>query len=269
VIVNALSIAGTDPAGGAGIQADLKTFSALGAYGTAVVTALVAQNTREVTAVHQVPGAFVRAQLETLLDDVRIDTVKIGMLGSADVVDVVADVLARHRPRFVVLDPVLAATSGDRLLSAEATTVLVSKLLPKVDLVTPNLAEAAALLSEPPAVSEAEMRHQVGRLAELCPGVLLKGGHLPGGECVDLAWVDGQEARFAAPRMPTRNSRGTGCTLSSAVAALRPLRPDWRTAIGDAKADLTHALEAADVLDVGRGAGPVHHFHTMWSAGPG
>jgi len=268
VIVNALSIAGTDPAGGAGIQADLKTFSALGVYGTAAVTALVAQNTRGVTAVHQVPGAFVRAQLETLFDDVRIDTVKIGMLGSADVVDAVADSLAHHRPRFVVLDPVLAATSGDRLLTPDAVDVLLERLLPSVDLVTPNLAEAAALLHESPAANESEMHAQLVRLAGLCPGVLLKGGHLPGDECVDLLRIDGTDARFAARRVPTASSRGTGCTLSSAIAALRPRHRDWCTAVGAAKAYLTGALEGGAALDVGRGVGPVHHFYAMWPAAP-
>lgn len=269
MIVNALSIAGTDPVGGAGIQADLKTFSALGAYGTAVVTAVVAQSTRGVSAVHQLPGAFVAAQLETLLDDVRIDTVKIGMLGSADVVGAVADSLERHRPRFVVLDPVLAATSGERLLAADAVAVLRERLLPRVDLVTPNLMEAAVLLDEAPATDEAAMHAQLSRLLGLCPGVLLKGGHLPGGACVDLLRIDGEAARFAAPRVPTTGTRGTGCTLSSAVAALRPVQADWRGAVGAAKAYVTAALEGADALDVGRGAGPVHHFHALWPAAPG
>ncbi len=264
MIVTALSIAGTDPVGGAGIQADLKTFSALGAYGTAVVTAVVAQNTRGVSGVHRVPGAFVAAQLAALFDDVRVDAVKIGMLGSADVVAAVADVLARHRPRVVVLDPVLAATSGDRLLSARATHVLRERLLATVDLVTPNLAEAAVLLGEAPATDEEAMLAQLDRLADLCPGVLLTGGHLPGPECVDLLRIDGAVTRFTAPRVAAAGSRGTGCTLSSAIAALRPCSPDWPSAVGAAKAYLTGALRAADALDVGRGSGPVHHFHALW-----
>jgi hydroxymethylpyrimidine/phosphomethylpyrimidine kinase len=268
VIVNALTIAGTDPSGGAGIQADLKTFSALGAYGTAVVSAVVAQNTREVTAIHQVPGELVEAQLDALFDDVRIDTVKIGMLGSAEVIEAVASALVRYRPPHVVLDPVLVATSGCRLLAADAADALRTRLLPVVDLITPNLAEAAELLGAPEATDEEGMLSQLERLRGLCVGVLIKGGHLGGTESVDLLGIDGETRRFAAARVPTQNTHGTGCTLSSAIAALRPQQPDWVGTVLAAKHYLTGALRTADSLDVGRGNGPVHHFHALWSPPP-
>lgn len=267
MIFNALSIAGTDPSGGAGIQADLKTFSALGVYGTTVISALLAQNTQGVAAIHQVPGDFVTAQLQNLFDDVRIDAVKIGMLGTADVIGAVAAALKRHRPPHIVLDPVMVATSGDRLTTAEAMRALRAELLPVVDLVTPNLPEAAALLGEDEAASEEDMSGQLERLHRLCPGVLIKGGHLDGPECVDLLQIDGTVTRLRAPRVPTRHTHGTGCTLAAAITALRPQRPDWARAVADAKDYLTGALRAADTLDVGHGRGPVHHFHASWPPG--
>ena len=266
MIVNALTIAGTDPSGGAGIQADLKSFSALGVYGMTVVTALTAQNTQGVTEVHPVPGEFVSAQLTSLFDDVRIDAVKIGMLGTAEVIAAVAAVLRRYRPRHVVLDPVMVASSGDVLLDPEAIATLRDTLMPLVDLITPNLAEAAVLLGEPQAVTAREAEDQLGRLARLCPGVLLTGGHLDGPRCADLLWVDGATTRIDAARVKTRNTHGTGCTLSAAIAALRPSRPDWTSAARAAKEYLTSALLAADTLDVGHGPGPVHHFHALWPA---
>ncbi|TFB56300.1 bifunctional hydroxymethylpyrimidine kinase/phosphomethylpyrimidine kinase [Cryobacterium tagatosivorans] len=214
MIFNVLSIAGTDPNGGAGSQADLKTFSALGVYGTSVISALVAQNTRGVAAIRHVPPPFVIAQLDTLFDDVRIDAVKIGMLGTAGVVEAVAAAMRRHRPAFIVLDPVMVATSGDQLLAGDALAALREELLPVVDLVTPNLAEAAALLGEHEAANEEEALGQLERLRRLCPGVLITGGHLGGAESVDLLLVDGTITRLRAPRVPTRNTHGTGCTLS-------------------------------------------------------
>jgi hydroxymethylpyrimidine/phosphomethylpyrimidine kinase len=266
VIPNLLTIAGVDPSGGAGIQADLKTFSALGGYGMSVVTGLTAQNTRGVRAVHGVPASFVAEQLDAVFDDVRVDAVKIGMLGTADVVDAVAAVLAARRPPHVVLDPVMVAKSGDRLLAADSVAHLRDVLLPRIDLVTPNLPEAADLLGVPEATSEAEMREQVDALRKLGPAVLLKGGHLAGPECPDLLAVDGaaEPFRLTAPRVVTTSDHGTGCTLSAAIAALRPRRPDWLTAVTEAKAYLTAALGAAHRLTVGGGRGPVHHFHAWW-----
>jgi hydroxymethylpyrimidine/phosphomethylpyrimidine kinase len=264
MIVNALTIAGTDPGGGAGIQADLKTFSALGVYGMTVVTALTAQNTRGVAGIHPVPGEFVTAQLESVFDDVRVDAVKIGMLGTAEVIEAVVAALRRYRPPHVVLDPVMVASSGDVLLDLEAIATLRETLLPLVDLITPNVAEAAVLLGEPQAVTDEDAGNQLGRLGRLCPGVLLTGGHLDGPQCADLLSVDGTTTRIAATRVMTRNTHGTGCTLSAAIAALRPGRPDWTSAVREAKEYLTAALLTADTLDVGHGPGPVHHFHALW-----
>lgn len=266
MIPRVLSIAGLDPSGGAGLLADVKTFSALGAYGTGVLTAVTAQSTRGVTAVSQLDAALVTAQLETLLTDVRIDAVKIGMLGSAEVVRAVADVLRRHRLPSVVLDPVMVAKSGDRLLSEDAVQALRTELLPLCDLVTPNLPEAADLLGEPEARDEAAMHDQLERLTALAPGVLLKGGHLGGEESVDLLAVDGQRSRLPAPRVRTKNTHGTGCTLSSAIAALRPRHPSWPEAVAGAKAYVSAAISASDQLDVGSGHGPLHHFVRLWDS---
>jgi hydroxymethylpyrimidine/phosphomethylpyrimidine kinase len=265
MIPNLLSIAGTDPSGGAGIQADLKTFSALGTYGMSVITGLVAQNTRGVRSVHRVPASFVTEQLDAVFDDVRVDAVKIGMLATSDVIDAVAEALATRKPPFVVLDPVMVAKSGDRLLTVEAVAHLRSALLPYVDLITPNLPEAADLLGADEARTEDEMRSQLDALLKLGPAVLLKGGHLAGPECPDLLALGSiAPVRLVAPRISTTSDHGTGCTLSAAIAALRPQRDGWLPAVTDAKAYLTGALAAADRLDVGSGHGPVHHFHEWW-----
>ena len=262
----ALSIAGSDPSGGAGIQADLKTFSALGVYGTSVITALTAQNTVGVTGVHVVPTDFVTQQLETLVADVRLDAIKIGMLANAGIIGAVADFLGRHPHEHVVLDPVMVATSGDRLLDDDAVAAM-RDLIPLASLITPNLAEAAALLDTRAARSLADMRLHAIALQELgAARVLIKGGHLNDSpEAVDLLLdVDG-EALLRAARVDTVNTHGTGCTLSSALAALRPQRDSWLEAAFDAKSWLTAALAAADVLEIGHGHGPVNHFHELWS----
>lgn len=264
MIPNVLTIAGTDPSGGAGIAADLKTFSALGAYGTAVITAVVSQNTRGVDAVHQLSAKVVTSQLETLLADVRIDAVKIGMLGTAEVTEAVAGVLERSRLPYVVLDPVMVAKSGDRLLRPDAVTALRDRLLPLCDLITPNLPEAADLLGESEARGEDEMRAQLDRLANLAPGVLLKGGHLDGPESADLLLIDGSLDRLTARRVATHNTHGTGCTLAAAIAALRPQRSDWLQAVAEAKTYLSGAIAASEQLEVGHGHGPTHHFHALW-----
>lgn len=263
-IPTVLTIAGTDPSGGAGISADLKTFSALGAFGTVVVTAVVAQNTQGVAAIHQLDGHTVAGQLTNLLDDVRVDAVKIGMLGTAEVIEAVADVLRERKPAPVVLDPVMVAKSGHRLLAPEAVNALRDKLIPLVDLVTPNLPEAADLLQVDEARTVCEMLRQAGALAEVAPGVLLKGGHLDGPDSTDLLVVDGRVTELDAPRVATRNTHGTGCTLSAAIAALRPQRETWVDSVRDAKTYLTGALRAADELSIGSGHGPVHHFWNTW-----
>ena len=262
-VVHALTVAGSDPSGGAGVQADLKTFSALGAYGCAVLTALTAQNTRGVSGVHLVPAGFVTEQLETLLADVRVDTVKIGMLATAGIARAVRDVLAAHRLPVVVLDPVMVATSGDRLLDDDAVEA-VRELLPLASLVTPNLPEAAALLGEDVVTEPSGMAAQAQRLRRAgAERVLLKGGHLEGDAVDVLAGPDGV-VEFTAKRIDTPNTHGTGCSLSSAVAALRPQRESWVQAVDDAKTWLTGAIAASDQLDVGSGHGPVHHFHGLW-----
>lgn len=263
--INALTIAGTDPSGGAGIQADLKTFSALGAYGTSVITALVAQNTRGVQSVYRIEPTFVVAQLDAVFSDVRIDTVKIGMLAEADIVEVVAQQLARYHVAHVVLDTVMLAKSGDPLLAPNAVDSLRRSLLPHVSLITPNLPEAAVLLDAPHAANEKEMKEQGRALLALgCQAVLLKGGHLNDAESPDWLFTSAGEQRFTAPRVATHNSHGTGCTLSAALAALRPRHKDWASATGQAKAWLSGALAEADSLEVGQGIGPVHHFYEWW-----
>ncbi|MGW3467356.1 bifunctional hydroxymethylpyrimidine kinase/phosphomethylpyrimidine kinase [Saccharopolyspora sp. NPDC000995] len=265
MVPNVLTIAGTDPSGGAGVQADLKTFSAHGAYGMSVITALVAQTTTGVSEVHEVPPEFITAQLVTLLDDVRVDAVKIGMLANAEVIRAVIGVLDRYALPRVVLDPVMVAKSGDRLLAPEAVSVLRDELLPRVDLITPNLPEAADLLGEPEITDPDDMPAQAERLAGLgAKQVLLKGGHLDGRSSSDLLYGDGIAEFLSSERVVTTNDHGTGCTLSAAIAALRPQRADWLEAVREAKEYLTEALRASDRLDVGHGHGPVHHFHHWW-----
>jgi len=263
--INALTIAGTDPSGGAGIQADLKTFSALGAYGCSVITALVAQNTRGVQSVYRIEPDFVAAQLESLFCDVRIDTTKIGMLAETDIVEAVAEQLLRHQVKNVVLDTVMLAKSGDPLLSPSAVDTLRKKLLPQVALITPNLPEAAALLDAPHARSEQEMKAQGQALLAMgCEAVLMKGGHLDDAESPDWLFTRDGAMRFTAPRVKTKNTHGTGCTLSAALAALRPRHQSWAETVQEAKIWLSRALAQADTLEVGHGAGPVHHFHAWW-----
>ncbi|WP_017579498.1 bifunctional hydroxymethylpyrimidine kinase/phosphomethylpyrimidine kinase [Nocardiopsis valliformis] len=263
---NVVSIAGSDPSGGAGIQADLKSFSAHGVFGMTVVTALTAQSTRGVTGVHGVPASFVTDQMDTLFTDATVHAVKVGMLSTSEVTEAVAAAVDRYELPNVVVDPVMVAKSGDRLLQSSAIEALRTELVPRADLITPNLPEAADLLGTAEATSLKEMRDQAERLLELGPRrVLLKGGHLPGEESVDLL-VDGESepVEFRAGRVDTRNTHGTGCTLSSSIAALLPQRPDTVTAVADAKAYLTEALRRADDIDAGGGQGPVHHFHLWW-----
>jgi hydroxymethylpyrimidine kinase/phosphomethylpyrimidine kinase len=269
-IPNVLSIAGSDPSGGAGIQADLKSIMACGGYGMAAITALTAQSTVGVSGVHVPPAAFLRQQLDTLAADVRIDAVKIGMLATAEVIAAVDDWLAAlpaPRPA-VVLDPVMVATSGDRLVDDAAEEALV-RLLRRADVVTPNLPELAALLGEDVARSWERVLDQARRLAAGHDVlVLAKGGHLPGSSCPDaLVGPDGVRALFAGDRIDTRSTHGTGCSLSSALATLYALEGDWAEAAGLAHHWLREALRAASALDVGGpdGHGPLHHAHALWA----
>lgn len=264
MIPNVLTIAGTDPSGGAGIQADLKAFSALGAYGASVVTALVAQNTRGVREFRTLDPDFVAAQIDAVFDDLRIDAVKIGMVGTAEVARAVADRLARHSARNVVVDPVMVAKSGDPLLAGDAVAAIRDRLLPLARVVTPNLPEAAVLLGAPAPAAVPAMHGAARELHRLGPEwILLKGGHLDGPDCIDVLDDGRQSLELSAPRIPTRNTHGTGCTLSAAIAALLP-RMEVVEAVRRAKAYLTGAIAASDQLQVGGGNGPVHHFHALW-----
>lgn len=263
--INALTIAGTDPSGGAGIQADLKTFSALKAYGTSVITALVAQNTHGVQSVHELPDSFVAAQLESVLSDIRIDSAKIGMLFNQKIIAVVTQALKQYSIPYVVLDTVMVAKSGDPLLLPDAVDVMRSELLPLVSLITPNLPEAAVLLGESVATREVQMLDQGHRLLEMgCQAVLMKGGHLCDTQSPDWLITPEGEWRFTLPRVNTRHTHGTGCTLSAAISALRPRFNNWQETISEAKTYLQVALQHADSLEVGSGIGPVHHFHAWW-----
>jgi hydroxymethylpyrimidine/phosphomethylpyrimidine kinase len=261
----AVTIAGSDSSGGAGIQADLKTFSALGVYGASVTTALTAQNTRGVTAVHVVPPAFVAAQMDAVFSDLAVGAVKIGMLGNADVIIAVATGLERHKQTNVVLDPVMAATSGRRLLAPDAIEALRTQLLPRAVVVTPNLPEAAALLDTAQAADEAEMLRQADRLIALgANAVLMKGGHAGGAESTDLLVTATASIRVIGERIATRNTHGTGCTLSAAIAAGLAKGRGLTEAVRDAKEYIISAIAAADRLAIGNGPGPVHHFHRWW-----
>ena len=262
-----LVIAGSDSGGGAGIQADLKTFSALGVYGTSVITALTAQNTTGVQAIHDVPPDFVARQIDSVFSDLAVNALKIGMLSRAAVIAAVADGLERHAAAIpIVLDPVMVATSGDRLIADDAVAALRERLLPRADLITPNLPEAAVLLGEALAEDEAGAAAQARRLVALgARAVLIKGGHGHGAMSVDhLVTADGHAQTFAAPRLTTQNTHGTGCTLSSAIAAGLARGLELPAAVTLAKDYLTAALNAADRLAIGSGHGPVHHFHAIW-----
>ena len=283
----ALTIAGSDSGGGAGIQADLRTFAALGVYGAAAITALTAQNTLGVRAVHLAPPDLVAAQIEAVMDDFDVAAVKIGMLGSAAIASVVAETLGFPSPQpspasgrggesllplagedgrakrgrmraFVVYDPVMTASSGDELSGAGFVEAVKGKLLPLVDCLTPNLAEAAALLGETVARSEADMARQGRALMALGPrAVLMKGGHLPGDEAVDLLVTADAVRRFAAPRLASKNLHGTGCTLSSAIAAKVVLGAPLPEAVVAAKAFVREAIEAGRGVRLGAGPGPL------------
>jgi hydroxymethylpyrimidine/phosphomethylpyrimidine kinase len=261
----ALTIAGSDSSGGAGIQADLKSFAAFGVYGASVITALTAQNTRGVTGIHQVPPDFVTAQIDAVFSDLAVDAVKIGMVAQLATIDAIAAGLKHWRPKHVVLDPVMVATSGDRLLAADAVDALRKKLIPQASLITPNLPEAAALLEEPVAASEAEIEGQGRRLLAMgCPAVLIKGGHGQGAESTDYLVTASRIIALPAPRVVTQNTHGTGCSLSSAIAAGLAKGEDMDIAVRNGKAWLSAAIAAADRFAVGHGHGPIHHFHRFY-----
>lgn len=261
----ALTIAGSDSSGGAGIQADLKTFAALGVYGASVITALTAQNTNGVSGIHQVPAGFVTAQIDAVFSDLEIGAVKIGMVAQLASIDAIAAGLKRWSPKHVVLDPVMVATSGDRLLAAEAIEALRAKLIPSASVVTPNLPEAAALLDEAVAADPAAIEHQGKRLLAMgCQAVLIKGGHGQSAESTDYLIGPQGTLALAAPRIATRNTHGTGCSLSSAIAAGLAKGEGLESAVRNAKAWISAAISAADRFGVGHGHGPIHHFHKFY-----
>jgi hydroxymethylpyrimidine/phosphomethylpyrimidine kinase len=265
MIANVLSIAGSDPSGGAGIQADLKAFSARGVFGMAALTALTAQNTQGVSAVHALPADFVAEQIRMVFADIRVDAVKIGMIANAEIAAAVAEALHIHCRAPVVLDPVMIAKGGAALLDPEAIETVQRKLLPLATVVTPNLPEAAALLDQPEAQSREEMAAQAVALLELGPAAaLIKGGHLSGEDSPDVLATEGGLVWFESPRTHTKNTHGTGCSLSSAIAAELGKGQAIPEAIGAAKHWLSGAIGAADALGVGSGHGPIHHFHHLW-----
>ena len=260
----ALTIAGSDSSGGAGIQADLKTFAAFGVYGASVITALTAQNTTGVTGIHHIPADFVTAQIDAVFSDLDVNAVKIGMVAQPTTIAAIVAGLQRWSPRHVVLDPVMVATSGDRLLDQGAVEALRTGLIPRASLITPNLPEAAALLDQPVAVSEAAIESQGRRLLAMgCRMVLIKGGHGQGAESIDYLVSGNGVVALAAPRIPTSNTHGTGCSLSSAIAAGLAKGEELETAVRHAKTWISAAIAAADRLDVGHGHGPIHHFHGL------
>jgi hydroxymethylpyrimidine/phosphomethylpyrimidine kinase len=260
----ALTIAGSDCSGGAGIQADLKTFAALGVYGASVITALTAQNTQGVAGIHQVPADFVTAQIDAVFGDLDVKAVKIGMVSERAVIVAIEAALRRWSPKHVVLDPVMVATSGDRLLAPDAIEALTTKLIPGVLLITPNLPEAAALLDEQIASSEGQIESQGKRLLAMgANAVLIKGGHGQSAESIDYLIRRDSVVVLPAPRIATKNTHGTGCSLSSAIAAGLAKGDNLETAVRNAKAWVTAAIAAADRLSVGHGHGPIHHFHAF------
>ena len=265
----AMTIAGSDSSGGAGIQADLKTFAAFGVFGTSAITALTAQNTQGVRAVHDVPPDMVRAQIDAVFNDMPVAAVKIGMVSQIATIEAIVAALDHWRPGHVVVDPVMVATSGAKLVLPQAIDTMRNELLPRASIITPNLPEAAVLLDQNEAVDEAQMQDQAQRLLALgARAVLIKGGHVQGGhgvprESVDFLVTPEQVLRLAAPRIVTRNTHGTGCTLSSALAANLARGHALNDAARIAKAYVTRAIESAKDRDLGAGHGPLDHFPHM------
>ena len=265
MIPNVLSIAGSDPSGGAGIQADIKAISANGAYAMAAITALTAQNTQGVSGVHLVPPSFVHDQIAAIFSDIRVDAVKIGMIANAEIARAVAKAMRPHAEVPVVLDPVMIAKGGATLLEEDAITTLRNALLPLAMVLTPNLPEAAHLLGTSVATTRDEMAKQAKALLAFGPkAILLKGGHLKASDSPDCLLTDAGIQWFDGPRIVTANTHGTGCTLSSALAAHLAKGRTIPDAVAAAKAYVTHAIADGDQLDVGNGHGPVHHFSHLY-----
>lgn len=283
-----LTIAGSDSGGGAGIQADLKTFSALGCFGMSVITALTAQNTHSVTGIHPVPPEFIRLQIDTVMEDIGVDAVKVGMLHSVEVIRTVAEAIEFYRIPYVVVDPVMVAKGGAKLLQDDAVEALRAHLLPLAMVITPNLPEAEVLLGQDRKETESNraktipgigaydtakvfdlttLEHVARRLSSFGPqAVLVKGGHLEGPESPDVLYLSKEDraVHLTAPRIQTQNTHGTGCTLSSAIAAFLARGESLEKAVRFAKEYLTQALATGARYRLGSGRGPVHHFHAFW-----
>lgn len=265
MIKNILTIAGTDPSGGAGIQADIKTFSALSTYAMSVITAVVAQNTQGVKSYQAMDVGFVGEQIDEVFEDIRVDAVKIGMLANAEIVKIVASKLKQYSVNNVVLDPVMVAKSGDALIDEVAITALCDVLLPLITVITPNIPEACVLLGQNTSIAIKDMEQEAKKLLQFKPEwVLLKGGHLAGNLCRDVLCSSSETYAFSDERIMTKNDHGTGCTLSSAITALLPTMSVLK-AVEQAKAFLSGALKASDQLNVGKGHGPLHHFYDVWN----
>lgn len=261
----ALTIAGSDSGGGAGIQADLKTFSALGVFGTNAITAVTAQNTMAVTEIHSIPLTTVSAQIKAVLDDFEVGAIKIGMLASAEIIATVADAI-RNFPGPVVLDPVMVAKSGDLLVQQTVIDTLRDELIPMASVITPNLPEAATLLGlEPARTPEDAARQGEALIMQGANAVLMKGGHAEGAECIDQLITKEASITLTAPRINTRSTHGTGCTFSAAIAAHLARGDALQDAVSKAHEYLHAAIAKADQLVVGHGHGPVHHFHAIWT----
>jgi len=261
----AMTIAGSDSGGGAGIQADLKTFAALGVYGCSAIASLTAQNTQGVQGVLPIPPAFVQAQIQSVLSDIQVGAIKTGMLATAEIINAVAESLKSFAQIPLVLDPVMVATSGDRLLAEDAINTLIENLIPRATILTPNLLEAAALLNKPIAQNIAEMQQQAELLLAMgAQAVLIKGGHAQGDNATDLLLTNDGLELFSAVRIATKNTHGTGCTLASAIAAGLAKKLSLRNAVAQAKEYLHNALVHSNELKIGQGAGPVHHFYKFY-----
>ena len=270
MIPNVLSIAGSDPSGGAGIQADLKTFTALGCYGMAALTSLTVQNTRHVLDVFHLEADFVEAQIRAIFEDIDVDALKIGMVGNARTITMLAELLEDIKPRFVVLDPVMVATSGDALISNHAVDIMKDKLIPLCDVLTPNIPEAEKLTGET-LVNSDDLEELAANVCALgCKAVLLKGGHaFSDSQATDVLYREGGVQTFSVPRIVTNNTHGTGCTLSAALTCFVALGHELPEAAKLAKAYITEALRHSEALNVGHGHGPVNHFHFHGREGKG
>ncbi len=256
MIPNVLSIAGSDPSGGAGIQADLKTFAALGCYGMAVITSLTAQNTCGVRSIIDVPDVFVKDQIRAIFDDINVAAVKIGMLSNADIINAVADCLEEYKPENIVLDPVMVASSGDNLITSDAIIAMKERLIPLSNVLTPNIPEAEKLSRK----SVIDMERSARGLLNLgAKAIYLKGGHLKGDIMCDVLAYDDDVRVFEAPRIDTANTHGTGCTLSAAIAAYLSMGESLTDSCGKAKAYLNGALKNSNKLNTGMGRGSVYH----------